>query len=217
MRGMGEYLDLDTWPRRAAFRHFLAFDEPFFGLCTRIDVAPLRAALPAGGLAAACWFTALRLAHEIEPWRYRLEGERVRVLPRVHGSTTVLQPDESFGFAYLPWHGDGFTAFRARADASVAAVRRGETPFDARPDEQALLHFTTLPWVHFTSFQHARRLGPGDSIPKIAFGRLEPDGHRLWMPLALHVHHALMDGVHAGRFVESFEAACARPSDWLHT
>lgn len=217
MGGMGEYLDLDRWPRRAAFDHFRAFDNPFFGVCTRIDAAPLRAALAGRGFAAACWFTALRLAHAIEPFRYRLDGTRVRVLPRVDGSTTVLRDDESFGFATLPWDGAGFGTFRARADAAVGAVRRGEAPFDPRTDEQALLHFTTLPWVHFTSFSHARCFGSGDSIPKVAFGRLQAEGDRLWMPLAVDVHHGLMDGLHVGRFIEGFETAFARPAGWLAT
>lgn len=217
MRAMGEYLDLDRWPRRAAFEHFRAFDNPFFGVCTRIDAAPLRAALAGRGFAAACWFTALRLANTIEPLRYRLEGARVRVLPRVHGSSTVVRDDESLRFARLPWDGGGFAAFRARADAAVAAARRADAPFDPLPGEQALLHFTTLPWVHFTSFSHARRFGDGDSIPKVAFGRLQPEGSRLWLPLALDVHHALMDGLHAGRFIEGFEAAFAEPGPWLAT
>lgn len=214
---MAEYLDTAAWPRRAAFEHFRAFDQPFFGVCTRIDAAPVRRALQGGGYAAACWYTSLRLAQAIEPFRYRLEGERVRILERMEGSTTVLLPDESLGFADLPWHDDGFAAFRARADAAVTAVRRGQTPFAARVDEQALVHFTTLPWLHFTSFTHARNLKRQDSIPKIAFGRLQADGERLWMPLAVDVHHALMDGLHVGRFVEGFEAAFADPAAWLAT
>ena len=34
---------------------------------------------------------------------------------------------------------------------------------------------------------------PAD-IPKLAFGQVKEEGGRQWMPLALEVHHALMDG-----------------------
>ena len=35
------------------------------------------------------------------------------------------------------------------------------------------------------------------------------------MPLSVEVHHALMDGLHVGRFVEGFEAALQEPQAWL--
>jgi chloramphenicol O-acetyltransferase type A len=54
-------------------------------------------------------------------------------------------------------------------------------------------------------------------VPKIAFGRIEPegDGGKQWMPLSLEVHHALVDGLHVGRYVQALEAALATPANWL--
>jgi chloramphenicol O-acetyltransferase type A len=212
---MATYLDTATWPRRAAFVYFSGFDKPYFNLCTRVDVAPLKAALAGrGGLMLACHFIALRLANEQQPFRLRLEGGRVRVHTVVHGSTTVLRSDDSFGFADLD-HDTDFPRFAARSAAAIAAARVPGTAFEPRVDAAAVLHFTTLPWVHFTSFSHARNWGREDAVPKIAFGRIDTDGARAWMPLSVEVHHALMDGVHAGRFVEGFEAALREPLAWL--
>ncbi len=214
---MTRYLDLERWPRRAAFDYFRAFDKPYFGVCTRVDVARLKAALghaKGGGLGLACYHASLRLAHEIEPFRYRLDQGRVRVLDRMDGSTTVLREDESFGFATLPWDPD-FPAFAARAGVAIAAAREPGAAFEPQPDAQAFLHFTTLPWVHFTSFSHARNWGREDAVPKLSFGRTEADGARLWMPLSVEVHHALMDGLHVGRFVQAFEALLEDPEPWL--
>lgn len=88
-------------------------------------------------------------------------------------------------------------------------------PFEPREEQNALLHFTTLPWLHFTSFSHARNWGREDSVPKLAFGRLQADGGRLWLPVSVEVHHALMDGLHLGRYVQALEAAMAEPAPWL--
>lgn len=217
---MSRYIDTARWARRDAFEHFRGFDKPFFNVCVRLDVAPLQAALAAGrpgGLALACYFVALTLANRLEPFRLRLEAGRVRVHDVVGGSTTVLRPDgESFGFADID-HDTDFDRFCARARASIEATRSGVSRFDPRPDEQARVHFTTLPWVHFSSFSHARNWGREDSVPKFAFGRADADGPRTWMPMSVEVHHALMDGVHVGRFVEAFEAALADPVAWLGT
>jgi chloramphenicol O-acetyltransferase type A len=214
---MATYLDTATWARRDAFEYFRSFDKPYFNVCTRVDVAPLKAALAGrggGGISLACYFVALRLANEQQPFRLRLEDGRVRVHERVRGSTTVLRDDESFGFAYLD-DDDDFARFAARGAAAIAAARDHQASFDPRRDEAAVLHFTTLPWVHFTSFSHARNWGREDSVPKLAFGRIDADGPHQWLPLSVEVHHALMDGLHVGRYIEAFETALREPQAWL--
>ncbi len=218
------FLDTDAWARRDAFEFFRDFDKPYFNVCVRLDVAELKAAaddIGPGLLWRAYHYLALQLANRHEPFRLRLESGRVRIHDRVNGSSTVLRDNGSFTFADLDLFVEGaaslleFAAFAAGAGASVAAARSGAPPFEPRPDDQARIHFTTLPWLHFTSFSHARNWGREDSIPKLAFGRIENDGARAWLPMSVEVHHALMDGLHVGQFVQAFEAALRDPAPWL--
>ncbi|MBU6258838.1 MAG: hypothetical protein KGL18_05575 [Burkholderiales bacterium] len=211
------YLDIDAWPRRAAFEFFRHFDKPYFSVCTRVDAAALRAAaadIGGGRFSLAYHYVALRLANEMEPFRYRLESARVRIHESIDGGGTVLRDDDSFGFVYLPYERD-YAAFARRGAAAVAAARSPGAVFEPRLDDSALVHFTTLPWVHFTSFSHARNWGREDSVPKIAFGRAEREGDRLWLPLSIEVHHALLDGLDVGRYVLAFEAALRDPVRFL--
>ena len=219
-----QYLDTITWARRDAFEFFRGFDKPYFNVCVRLDVAPLKVLVDAHGpglLWRAYHYLALRLANQFEPFRLRIEGGRVRIHERVGGSSTVLRNDGSFAFADLDMHAKDdaavldFESFAAQASASVAASRSRLLPFEPRLDDPQRIHFTTLPWLHFTSFSHARNWGREDSIPKLAFGRIETDGARAWLPLSVDVHHALMDGLHVGQFVQGFEAALRDPAAWL--
>ncbi len=213
------YLDIERWPRRAAFDYFRGFDKPYFNLCTKLDVAALKRASAqagTGSLTLAYHYIALRLANAHEPFRYRLEGGRVRIVPSVQGGTTVLRSDDSFGFAYLDPAPD-YASFARQGAAAIAAASDPHAAFEPRVDDTDVIHFTTLPWVHFGSFSHARNWGREDSVPKISFGRIDPDPHgpQLWLPLSVEVHHALMDGLHVGRYVQAFEAALRRPEAWL--
>jgi len=52
-------------------------------------------------------------------------------------------------------------------------------------------------------------------VPQLAFGRTDVDGARLWLPFSVEVHHALMDGLHVGRYVQGLEAALLQPRRWL--
>ena len=175
------YLDLSTWPRREAFEYFRDFDKPYFNVCTRLDAAPLKAAVAARGIGSfslACHYVALRLANQQEPLRLRLEGGRVRIHDSLQGGATVLRDDESFGFAYLEPNTE-WAAFATQGARAIAAARQRNATFEPRVDDTAVIHFTTLPWIAFTSFSHARNWGREDSVPKISFGRIEPDGARL--------------------------------------
>lgn len=213
---MATYINTETWARRDAFEYFRGFDKPYFNICTRLDVTRLKAAVAeaGGGFMLACYFIALRLANEQQPFRLRLEDGRVRVHEVVDGATTVLRDDDSFGFAYFD-HATDFARFARQGAAAIAAARDRHAPFEPRLDQSAVLHFTTLPWLHFTSFSHARNWGREDAVPKFAFGRIDAEGDRLWMPLSVEVHHALMDGLHVGRYVQAFEAALQAPHGWL--
>ncbi|QPF73875.1 chloramphenicol acetyltransferase [Roseateles sp. DAIF2] len=205
-------LRLEGWPRRAAFEHFRGLAQPFFSLCATVDVGALAArvrACPGATPFLVYHHAALRAANVVEPFRYRLDGAGVRVHARVNGSTTVLREDgESLGFADLPYE-PKLADFVARALPVLAAARRpapGLGAEGAALDEQApLIHMTTIPWLFFSSFSHAR--GAGDDVPKLAFGRIvEQQGQRL-MPVGVEVHHALMDGLHVGRFYAAMQAA----------
>ncbi len=214
---MAEFLDTTTWARREAFEFFRGFDKPYFNVCVRLDAAPLKAALAergGGSFSLACYYLALRLANQHAPFRLRLEGGRVRMHDVVHGGCTVLREDESFSFAYLDFDVD-FARFSALGAQAMEAARQRETRFDPRPDQAAVIHITTLPWLHFSSFSHARNWGREDSVPKLAFGRADADGARLWLPFSVEVHHALMDGLHVGRYVQGLEAAFREPRAWL--
>ena len=211
---MAEYLDVTNWARRDLFEFFRGYDNPYFNVCTRLDVTRLLALRrPGVSVSLTYHYFALRIANEIEPFRYRLRDDRVLVHEVIHGGTTVLLPNESFAFAYFSYEED-FGKFIGAAQHAVNIVRSGDDVFRPQAGDD-MIHFTTLPWVSFTSFSHARNWGPGDSVPKIAFGKFTKENERILLPISVEVHHALMDGLHVGRFLTQLEEALGEPESYL--
>lgn len=212
---MPKYLDLETWPRRALFEFFRGYQNPYFNICTQLDVTRLMGFLrdrPGVGVSLAYHYFALRIANEIEAFHYRLESDRVVIHEVINGGTTVLLPNETFTYAYFDYHED-FDKFMLDAEEAIRKVRaEGSLKPTMRFD---LIYFTTLPWVSFTSFAHARTPGRGESIPRIAFGKFLRDGDKTRLPISVEVHHALMDGLHVGRYFTLLEEALAKPEDHL--
>jgi chloramphenicol O-acetyltransferase type A len=203
---MPEYLDIAKWARREVFEFFRDFDKPYFNVCTHVDVSRLLAVLQDQvnpSVSLAYHYFALKAANEIEPFRYRLRDGRVLVHPVIHGATTVLLPNETFTFAYFDYVED-FGKFIDGAERAVAEARAAGG-FQTKDDDDNMIHCTVLPWVSFTSFSHARNWQREDSVPKISFGKFVRENERTLLPISVEVHHALMDGLHVGRYLTRLE------------
>jgi chloramphenicol O-acetyltransferase type A len=212
---MSEYLDIETWPRRDLFEFFRGYERPHFNVCTRLDITSLVDLLrerPGTSVSVAYLYFALRVANEIEPFRYRLKEGRVIVHEVINGGTTVLLPNESFSYAYFDYH-ENFETFCQGAAQSIKRVQAEGLLKPTMRDD--LIYFTVLPWVSFTSFAHARTPGRGESVPRIAFGKFTVENKRTLLPISVEVHHALMDGLHVGRYLNRFEEALQKPEDYL--
>jgi chloramphenicol O-acetyltransferase type A len=214
---MPHYIDLATWPRRAVFEFYLPFDKPYFNVCVQLDVTNLLSALKQRSGANA-WLTyhylALKAANQIEPFRYRLRQGQVLVHDVINGGTTFMLPNETFTLFYFDYH-ESFSKFMEDATRAVDEVRKGDWAFQPKHEDDARIHCTTLPWIAFTSFSHARRWGREDSVPKISFGKFIKDGERILMPFSVEVHHSLMDGLHVGRYIARIEEMLAHPETFL--
>lgn len=213
---MPRFLNLESWPRRQTFEYFRGYDKPYFNLCAALEAGPLVELVrsePAVSFFLAYLYLSLRAANESEPFRYRLSEGRVLVHERIHAGTTVLLDDESFGLTYFDYTAD-FAGFQAAAREAMAElrVRKDFDPQDHRTD---LIHYSVLPWVSFTSFSHARNWGKEDSVPKIVFGKATERKGEWLLPVSVEVHHALMDGLHVGRYLETLQGYCSQPAPVL--
>jgi chloramphenicol O-acetyltransferase type A len=209
---MPEYLDTEAWSRRHLFRLFKEYDDPYFNVCADVDVTPLLAFARERGLSffVTYHFLSTKTANEIEPFRYRLRGGRVLVHERVHAGAIVLLPDDSFTFVYFDFTED-FDAFHENARAIVERAQAEPPPLDSRAGQDDLIYHSVIPWVSFTSISHARDSRQRSGIPKVAFGKYREAGGRVLMPVSVEGHHALMDGLHAGRFFERLQRHCSGP------
>jgi chloramphenicol O-acetyltransferase type A len=212
-------IDLATWPRRRHFALFTGFDQPHFSLCANVDITEARAAIKERGLSftvAMTWLLA-RVANGIPEFRLRIRGtrENLEVVEheRVHPSPTVLPEDGLFGFCTLPFQPE-LARFLPDAQARIRQATLHPS-LDDVPDTDDLLYMTCIPWVAFTALQHPTHLQALDSIPRIAWGRFFEEAGRLRMPLAVQGHHALMDGLHLGRYYTQAQELLDQPETWL--
>lgn len=208
---MGGWIDVDGWARRAHFALYRRMESPWFSVCTEVRITALRDACARSGapsLSLASLHGALQAANGTEAFRLRIRPEGVWLHDRVAVSTTVLRPDDTFGFATLP-AAETAAEFARRAEPAMRAAR-AEAGLEVEEGRDDLIYHSTLRWIRFTGLTNPRG-SRDDSVPRLVFGqRFARDGE-WWMPVAVEVHHALVDGLDVARFLERFQAALDAP------
>ncbi|MCP4600141.1 MAG: chloramphenicol acetyltransferase [Proteobacteria bacterium] len=194
------YISLETWPRREHFKVFNTWDYPHFNLCANVDLTAFYPMVKQRGVSftVAIVYVLARAANAIPEFRYRIRGENVVEHEIVHPSTTILTGEDIFGFCPIDCIED-FSEFTARASEKIAYMREHPT-LEEDQERDDMLFMTGIPWVSFTSFMHPLDLYPADSVPRFAWGKFFEEGDLLKMPLSVQGHHALMDGIHMGKF-----------------
>lgn len=204
-------INLETWPRREHFRLFGSFDHPHFGMCANVDVTSFRPYVRHNGYSftVAVVYVIAWAANALPEFRWRIRGERVVEHEIVHPSFTILIKDDLFSFCTVEYAWD-LPEFSARAAESIARVK-AQPYLENDPGRDDMLYMSPIPWVSFTSFTHPMQLHPADSVPRFAWGKIFEEGGTLKMPLAVQGHHALMDGIHMGRFYEKAQEFLFNP------
>ncbi|MEO8794310.1 MAG: chloramphenicol acetyltransferase [Daejeonella sp.] len=198
-------LDLENWPRKDHFNFFRKFEEPFFGLTVQIDCSAGYKKCSNDDQSFFLFYLhkALVAVNKVEPFRYRIDANQVIIHDEIMASATINRPDGTFGFSYIPYYED-FEEFKINAKLEIERVK-STVGLDPAGAGQNVIHFSSIPWLNFTSLSHARNYSFEDSCPKISVGKMTSENGILQMPVSIHVNHALMDGIHVAQFVSLFQ------------
>ncbi len=201
---MYQLLDINQWNRKDHFHFFNGFDAPYFDICCTVNCSGAYHEAKQKGISFFQLYVyySLVAANDITPFRYRIRNGEVLVFDQVHASPTINRKDGSFGFAYIDFNASKEQFLQAAAK-EIEQTQNGSGLVPAVSGEN-VIHYSSIPWISFTGLSHARHTGFKDSIPKISFGKIHEQNGDILMPLAVSVHHALMDAIHVSHYIERF-------------
>jgi chloramphenicol O-acetyltransferase type A len=198
-------VDINTWERKTTYEFFRDYEDPFFNIAANLDISNLYRFCKENDLAfsIAVLFLSLQTANEIREFRLRIVEEAVVEFDRVEATQTILNDDETFSFCYFPMREDIFQFDRAGKESRTKY--KALKTFDVEADRVDLIYYSAIPWISFTSFKHASRQNNRQTVPRMVFGKIFDEGPRKKMPFSVEVHHALVDGVHVGKYFNLFQ------------
>lgn len=199
-------IDKATWPRREVYDFFAPMTWPFYSLTFPVDVTPLRRYAKEHGLSfyLSMVYAVTKAMDAVEAFRYKCRGEEIILHDRLLPSFTDLKAGgETFHITTLE-AGDDMGDFcrRAKEESAVQTAFITGGPWD----EDQLIYFSCTPWFPITALTNERDADPGDSVPRVTWGKYEEREGRTMLSLALELNHRLLDGVHVGKFYEVLNA-----------
>ncbi len=198
-------LNVHTWNRKKHFEFFNTFQDPFFAVTTPMDVTKAYDFAKASGNSffAVYLHDCMKAVNAVEPFRYRIENENEVVIHEaIHASATIMRPDKTFGFSFIDYNAD-FELFKQNIEAEKARIINSDDLFPPKNSEDCVF-CSALPWVSFTGHKEPFH-GKKESVPRIAFSKMEATNNKKILSVSVSVNHALMDGYHVGQFTEKFQ------------
>ncbi|MEO0777347.1 MAG: chloramphenicol acetyltransferase [Bacteroidota bacterium] len=202
-----KFIHFDNPHRQKHFALFNGMNHPHFGLSTHLDISVFLARLQSQNLAftPTIVYLVCRAANAITEFRWRIRGEQVVEHELVHPSFTVpTEASTVFSFCYVDYRPE-FSEFVAAYHAAVARMQQNPSMEDEAGRDDYLF-LSAVPWVSFTSVQHAMPYHPGDSVPRIVWGKYFREGDRTQLPFSVQAHHAVVDGWHVGQYLQTLQA-----------
>lgn len=203
------YLDMETYSRKDHFAYFNSLAYPYVGLTANVDITELLDKVKSERLPffLTINYCVREAANQIPEFRQRIIDGKIAEFDRCATSHTVALEDGTYCYCTLeddlPFPEYISYAARKQEEAKQSATIE-ETPEDVYDR----LFISTLPWISYTGLIQPVPV-PADSNPRITWGRYFSQDDRIWLPVSVLCHHALVDGRHIADFYRLLEESCA--------
>lgn len=200
-----KYLDIESWNRKELFHHFRTLKDPTFGLVADVNVTHTfkDAKVKGESFFVRYLHACIKAINSVENLKYRIEGNQIAIYETIHASPTIAREDHTFGFSFVEFN-ESFEVFNKNFQQEKTRIQESRDLF---PPKYSLgcIHCSAIPWVSFSGHKEPISGNKDDSVPQLAFGKIKEENEELFMPVAINVNHALVDGYHVGLFFEEFQ------------
>lgn len=196
-----EIIDLSTWNRGELFRFYIEKMRIVISLTVDVDVAPLLNYTKKNGMKfypAMIWAVSSVInAHDEFRFGWDCDGNLIKWNFVSPSYAVFNEKDESFTKFVTEYCGN----LREFYDKSMADREKHKERRSVLAEQSPnFFDVSCLPWVNyrhvdFHVFDEGKFLAP-----VVTWGKYEPDGEKVRMPLSMNIHHAVADGYHVSRF-----------------
>lgn len=210
------YIDPKNWKRKKHYEFFRKFKNPHFNICSEIEITKTYSYTRKNKISifTAVLFAVMKTCNQLEEFRYRIKGKKIKVHNIVHPGITVLVDDDLYSNCIFKFT-KPFDKFLNEYKIALAKVKKNLNVGEQQKGRDDLIFISALPWITFTSATNPMSGNPDDSIPRIIWGKHFRKKNKIMIPFSVQVNHCLMDGIHIAKFFFKLSEILKEPEKLL--
>ena len=210
-----KYIDMTKYPRLDHFRHFLTMQQPCVSITVQVDITDWLSRLKASGCPffLSFQYAVVRAANRIPEFRPRIVDDKIVEYDYCNPSYIVSLPDDTYRYCNVNVN-QPFAQYLEESRVKQDAALHSEHLEEEEGDVLGLLFISCVPWFNYTE---AMMPYPGGSFsnPSFCWGGYKTEKYlalehgqvtekvKTSIPVTLFFNHALIDGIHVGRFFDN--------------
>ncbi len=191
-------------PRREQFAYFSSLADPYVGVTCQVDITALMEKIRRDGTPffLSLTYEVMAAANAVPELRRRIEEGRVVEYGSCRCSCTVAKPDGAYAYCTLDT-ALPLAEFLKTGRTALETAKYGGT-MEESEDHEEFFFVSCVPWLRYTGMVQPVP-SPAYSNVRLSWGKWTEENGRISLPVTILAHHALVDGVHIGRFYEELE------------
>ncbi len=209
-------VDLTKWTRTNHFNFFNDYANPFYNICTNIEITELLDFTRKNNLSffLSSLFLSTKAINEVSEFKFRILNDEIIEYNLVHPFSTILNDNDTFSFCPFEFT-NNFKIFITKGEEALRDIAKNKDRLDAKEYRQDVIYYSVVPWFSITGMTNPIKSFHGNSIPKIIFSKYFEENGKIKMPICLEVNHAFIDGLHIAKYLELFRSFIVRAPELL--
>lgn len=210
-------IPMEQWARKSHYEHYQNNVRCSYSVTVDIDISSLIVPLKERGMKAypAQIYMLATIVNQFPEFRMTTNDDgHLGYWEVIHPMYTVLNPKtETFSAVWSKYDGC-FDAFHQAYLKDTAQNSTGVL-FPQADIPGNVFNISSVPWLDFSAFNINVFSDGSYLLPIFTIGKYKKENHKTLMTLAIQCHHAVCDGYHVGKFVETLRRMAANPERWL--
>lgn len=208
-----QIVDFENWERKDNFNFFRDFENPSISITSEVECSGAKEKAKKNGQSFFLYYlyAILRAVNEIKELRFRIDNsgqilyyETVDVLCPIR-----MHQNGKFFTVRIPWKED-FNAFYKDARHIIDTIPEDGNPYASEntateDNRYSVILVSATPDLYFTSITYTQERKSGSSYPLLNVGKAVTKEDKLFVPVAIYVHHGFVDGAHIAEFYRKTE------------
>ncbi|RUT65193.1 type A chloramphenicol O-acetyltransferase [Morganella morganii] len=203
-------IDLTARNRREHFALYRQQIKCGFSLTTKLDITALRTALAETDYKfyPVMIYLISRIVNQFPEFRMAMKDNELIYWDQSDPVFTVFHKETETFSALSCRYCPDLSEFMAGYNTVMAEYQHDTALFPQENLPENHLNISSLPWVSFDGF-NLNITGNDDYFaPVFAMAKFQQEYDRVLLPVSVQVHHAVCDGFHAARFINTLQLMC---------